>query len=363
MGMPVRPEVAAIAPYQPGRLISEVARTLGIEPKRLVKLASNECPHPPFPEVQEVIRQAISTVNRYPDNDGWELTQALASQWEVEPNQIWIGAGSSELIRVATLAVGGAGSKICYGRPSFVVYRLATAIAGSKPMEISLDSEHRYDLSAMTDSIDQETSLVFFCNPNNPTGTYRSGEELYQAIRQIPPEVVVVVDEAYAEYATASDFRSAIPWITEFPNLIVTRTFSKIYSLASLRVGYALGSAELLSDIRKAQAPFTVSSLGQRAALETLQHPEKLAERIVENQQNRELTEQTMAELGAEVIPSQANFIAFRVGDSTKRTVAELLQRGVIVRSMSRGWVRVTVGTEPENRQFLEALSAVIGHD
>ncbi|HSL25144.1 MAG TPA: histidinol-phosphate transaminase [Acidimicrobiia bacterium] len=359
--MPVlRPGVAGIPPYEAGRPIEEVARIVGFDPDDVIKLASNESPLPPFPEVITAIREAAAGVNRYPDNDWYELRRALAAHLGVTPEQLMFGGGSSELIRVIAQAVGGPGTSTIYPWPSFVVYRMASVLAGSEGIEVALDARHRIDPEAIVGAVRADTTLLFLCNPNNPTGTYLSAEALSTVTDRVPEQVLVVIDEAYFEYATAPDYESLMAEALARPNVVITRTFSKVYGLAALRVGYAVGQAETLLALRRAQAPFTVSSLAQVAAREALGYPERVEERVRLNEQERARIEKELLARGVEHVPSQANFVYLRPGDESLDAFGRLLRVGVIVREMSRGWIRVTVGSPDENDRFLAALQSLI---
>lgn len=356
--MRIRPDLREIPPYRPGRSMAEVAREEGLDVADIVKLASNECPLPPFPEVQGALVAAAGDVHRYPDNEERALREALGAHLGVDPASVWAGAGSSELLRVMALAVGGPGTSAVYAWPSFVIYRLASRLAMSDRIEVPLDADLVSDPEAMLAALRDDTTIVYLCNPNNPTGTYLPSEVVADFVARVPPEVLVVVDEAYHEYVTASDHRSAVGLVDDHPNLVVTRTFSKIYGLAGLRVGYAVGRADTLAELRKPQAPFTVNSLAQVAATESLAYPERVADRREMNRAGRELVEKGLADLGVAFVPSQANFVFFRPGPDTDATAASFLRHGVIIRAMSGGWVRVTVGSEAENRRFLDVLAA-----
>ncbi|HEY7564121.1 MAG TPA: histidinol-phosphate transaminase [Acidimicrobiia bacterium] len=353
----LRTSVSALTPYQAGRPIEEVARSLRLDPADLVKLASNESPQPPFPEVVEAITAAASEINRYPDNDCYEPTRALAPLLGVGEDHILFGGGSSDLLRTIALAVGGPGTTAVYPWPSFIIYRVAPLLAGGDTVEVPLDGELRHDLGAMLDAIRSDTTVVFLCNPNNPTGTYLAHSDVTSFIASVPPETLVVVDEAYFEYVTEPDYATAIPEAIARSNVVVLRTFSKIYGLAALRVGYAVGQPETLAGLRRAQGPFTVSSLAQVAAVEALKHPDRVAERCRLNRDERSRIEKELAARGVEYAASQTNFVYVRptVGPST----AELLKRGVIVREMSDGFIRVTIGLPEENDRFLSALDEV----
>jgi histidinol-phosphate aminotransferase len=348
-----RADLDAIPTYSPGKPIDEVSRDLGIFD--ICKLASNECPTEPFAEVVAAIAGAASDVNRYPEDSGFYLVNVLAEALDVEPSYLWLGAGSTQLIGCVALAVGGPGTSAVYASPSFVMYPISTLVAGAEPIEVPLDDDWRHDLDAMLAAIRDDTTVVYLCNPNNPTGTYRSGSDVAAFIEAVAHEVLVVVDEAYHHYVTAPDYESALPIAVERDNVLVTRTFSKIFGLAGLRIGFAVGHPDTIQRLRKTQPPFSANTIGQIAALEALRHEDQVAERRDANTAGRTQIESGLAELGIDFAPSQANFIAMRVAGDPKAVSDLLLREGVIVRPMG-SLIRVTVGTEDENRRFLKAL-------
>jgi histidinol-phosphate aminotransferase len=354
----VRPDVQSIAPYRPGRPIADVAREYGFDPAEIVKLASNESPLPPVRQAMAAMVEAVGGINRYPDNDCHDLRIGLASHLGVEPDHTWVGGGSSELLRVIATALGGVGTTAVYAWPSFVIYRLATVLSGATPREVPLTDGHSHDLDAMRAAIDDTTTVVYLCNPNNPTGTYVSGDAIGGFIESVPDDVLVVVDEAYQEYVTADDFATAVPHALRRPNVIVTRTFSKVYGLAALRVGYGIARPETITELRKAQAPFSVTSIGQVGALASMAAGEEIARRVQANASERSRLEGELTDLGIEYVPSQANFVYLRLGASTEATAAAFIRHGVIVRPFGDGWIRVSVGTADENDRFLAALDA-----
>lgn len=354
-----RPEVTALRPYVPGRPIEDVAREFGFDPRDVVKLASNESPLPPYPEAEVAMRTHVGEANRYPDNDCHDLKLALSGHLEVPADHVWVGAGSSELLRVTATAVGGQGTSTVYAWPSFSVYRLAAVLSGSSTIEVPLGPGMAHDLDAMAAAIRSDTTLVFVCNPNNPTGTLLEPEELAGFIASVPDRVLVVLDEAYHEFVTDSDRHSGIRLALSHENVIVTRTFSKIYGIAALRVGYAIGRPGTLTELRKAQAPFTVTALGQIAAVESLRHPDETKRRASENAEGRAHIESHLASLGLDYLPSQANFVYFRM-PGFPDPAAEFLRHAVIIRPFDGEWVRVTVGSSEENDRFLEVLRAVL---
>ncbi len=352
----VRSDVRSIAPYRPGRPIAEVAREYGFDPSDIVKLASNESPVPPVRQAIAAMVEEVGSINRYPDNNCHDLRHGLATHLRVDADQVWIGGGSSELLRVIATALGGAGTTAVYPWPSFVVYRLATVLAGATPREVPLTDRHEHDLAAMRAAVDDSTTVVVLCNPNNPTGAHLSSEAVTAFVESLPDDVLVVVDEAYYEYVTADDYETAVPLALTRPNVIVTRTFSKVYGLAGLRVGYAIARPETITELRKAQAPFSVTSVGQVGALASLAAADEIARRAQDNASERSRLESVFADLGLEYAPSQANFVYLRLGSSTEETAEAFIRHGVILRPFGDGWVRVSVGSVAENDRFLAAL-------
>ena len=348
-----RPDIDAIPRYVPGRPIDEVARELGIP--HIDKLASNEHPAPPFPAVLDAIAAATSGLNRYPDSGGYELTRAIASHHDVPPEAVWIGAGSSEVLRCIALSVGGPGTSAVYAAPSFVMYTISTLIAGSEPVTVPLDANLDHDLDAMAAAIRPDTTVVYVCNPNNPTGGFRSAADVAAFIEEVPDDVTVVVDEAYFEYVTDPSYGSMKDLAMESANVVVARTFAKVYGLAGLRVGYGIGNPDHVARLRTPQAPFSVNTLAQVAAIEALRHQDEVAERSASNAIGRERLARGLTDLGIAVAPSQTNFVYFEPDRDPSALSEELTRRGTIVRVLGPG-VRVTVGTPEENARFLDSM-------
>lgn len=352
----LRTDLDSIPTYKPGKPIEEVAREYGITD--IAKLASNECPVEPFPEVVAAIAEAGRTVNRYPEDSGYRLVGALAALHGVPPESLWLGLGSTQLLMSIALATGGPGTSAIYADPSFVMYPIGCKIAMTTPIEVPLDGAMRHDLDAMAAAVREDTTLVYVCNPNNPTGTYRSGADVRAFIEAIPGHVTVVVDEAYHEYVTAPDHETMVPLVASRDNVVVTRTFSKVYGLAGLRIGYAIAAPDTITAMRKTQIPFSANSVAQVAALEALEYPERVAERSRDNAAGREMLERGFAERGLQHWVSQTNFVLFRPAGHASDTAQRLMELGVIVRPMGP-FIRVSVGTDKENRRFLEALDEV----
>jgi histidinol-phosphate aminotransferase len=352
----VNPTVAEVIPYVSGRPIEEVAREFGIE--EVIKLASNESPVSPFPEVSAVIGDLASRVNRYPDSNCYLLTKAASEALSIPEENLWFGAGSSSLLREIANSVGGVGTSAVFAEPSFALYKIITWMASARPISVPVDKNHRHDFETMLSEIDETTTVVYVCNPNNPTGTMADADAVDAFISAVPPNVLVVVDEAYNDFA--DDFRSAIPHALERGNVVVLRTFSKIYGLAGLRIGYAIANGAVLTELRKSQTPFTVTQLAQDAAIEALKFPSRVEERRTVNAAGRSFLASRLRRAGLDVAESQTNFVYFHLGDEQDRVNQALLEQGVIIRMFGAGWARISVGTEGENRRAVESIAALV---
>jgi histidinol-phosphate aminotransferase len=359
MPLRIRPDLDRIHPYRPGRAVSEVAAELDLDD--VVKLASNEHAEPPWPEVQRAVAGAISGVNRYPDNAKPDIVAALGRHLGVPAETVWCGGASNELTLVTALAMGGPGTSAVYGWPSFSLYQIGTRAAMADDIAVPLTADHRHDLDAMLDSVRADTTVVYVCNPNNPTSTHVDGDSLERFVESLPETTLVIVDEAYAEYATAADYRSMVPLAASRPNVMVTRTFSKIYGLAGLRIGYAVTAAESIAEFRRIQLPFTVSRLAEVAAVEALAHQDRVEERAGANAVEITRITARLRDRGVEVADSQANFVYADFAGRAEEIVDGLLRRGLIVRPVQpEGFLRITAGVPDENDRLLEALDGLL---
>ncbi len=354
--------IRAIAPYQPGKPISELERELGIT--GIVKLASNENPLGCSPRATAAMLEAIKTIALYPDGNGFELKEALSRRFGMEHARMVLGNGSNDMLELAARAFLTVGDTAVYSAHAFAVYPLAIQAVGATGIKVpAINFGH--DLGAMLKAaIKHRAKLVFIANPNNPTGTFLSAGDLLGFMRALPPEVLVVLDEAYNEYLPQECHYDSVPWLKEFPNLVVSRTFSKAYGLAGLRVGYAFAHAEVADMMNRVRQPFNVNSVAQAAAVAALEDDAFV-------RQTHELNRRGMAQitagfsaLGLEYIPSCGNFVSFKVGDGMGY-YRRLLQLGVIVRPVANyemaEYLRVSIGTEAENAKFLAALQQAIG--
>ncbi len=358
-----RPGILETRAYVPGKPICEVRRELGLG--SVIKLASNENPEGPLPAVLEAIARAARELNRYPDSSAFRLTQALGAHLGVEPNELILGNGSNEVIDILIRALVSPGENVVFSEHSFIVYALTTKVHFECGRAVRLTDDDRHDLPAMAAAIDERTKLVIVCNPNNPTGTYNTHDEFLDFMRRVPPRVVVAVDEAYYEYVTATDYPQTLAMRSEFPNLISLRTFSKIHSLAGLRIGYGVGHPSLVDELHKTREPFNVNSLSQAAALACLENWHVVPERARRNERERERMSAQLAEIGFRVVPSQANFLLVRCDGNAGRLTTALLHKGVIVRPMNafglgEGALRISVGLPEENDRCLAALREIL---
>lgn len=358
-----RPGILAARPYVPGKPVEEVQRELGLD--EVIKLASNENPEGPLPAVVEAIRRAALEVNRYPDSACFELARELALHLGVEPGALLFGNGSNEVIDMLIRALVSPGENVVYSEHSFIVYPLTTAVHFECGRPVPLGSAYKHDLPAMAAAVDARTKLVIICNPNNPTGTYNTHAEFAAFLARVPREVIVAVDEAYFEYVTAQDYPQTVPMLAEHPNLVILRTFSKIHSLAGLRVGYGVGHPDLFAEVQKTREPFNVNSLSQAAAVACLRHMDAVPARAARNREQREWLAAELAALALEVVPSQTNFLLVRCPGNAGRLSQDLLRRGVIVRPMhafglGEGALRISVGLARENRMCVDALKELL---
>ena len=359
--------VRAIAPYQPGKPITEVAREFGIDQGSIVKLASNENPRGVSPKALAAIAAALPELARYPD--GFELTQALSQRLGVPMQQIVLGNGSNDVLELAGMAFLAPGCSAVYSQHAFAVYPLATQARGAQSIVVPAKN-FGHDLEAMLAAIRPDTHVVFIANPNNPTGTMLTAAELEAFLRRSPKNVVIVLDEAYNEYLDPALRCPSIAWLASFPNLIVTRTFSKVYGLAGLRVGYAVCHPEVAALLNRVRQPFNVNNLAIVAAVAALADQDFLRDSFELNVAGMKQLLDGCRRLGISWIPSYANFVTVEIPRAGKQSQAgaafqKLLRQGVIVRPLANygmpDHLRVTVGLARENARFLEALEAVLG--
>lgn len=356
----VNPTVLTQPVYEPGKPIETVARELGLDPAGIIKVASNENPFGPSPRALEAAKRALVQGELYPDGGCFALRQKLAEKLALTADQFIVGNGSNEIIEFLGHALLRPGDEVVMGAPAFVVYKLVTLVFGAKAVEVPL-VEHTHDLGRIAAAVTPRTRLVYVCSPNNPTGTANSEAALLAFARSMPDHVVTVFDEAYAEYVpNPPDLR---PLLREGRKVVCLRTFSKIYGLASLRVGYGYATPDIIALLNRVRQPFNVNAIGQAAAIAALDDREFTEKCVRENRTGLAQLEAGFRVLGRAYVPSVANFILVHVGDGA-RVFDELQRRGVIVRPMkSYGmpeWVRITVGTRAQNERVLAELRTTL---
>ncbi len=361
------PSVLAVAgvrrlrPYQPGKPIEELQREYGL--REAIKLASNENPGGPSPRALEAVRRAAVDVTRYPDGNGFGLKRALGAHLGVDASQITLGNGSNDVLELVARTFAAPGEEIVFSEHAFAVYPLAAQAIGAIGLAVKA-REWGHDLEAMRAAVSEKTRVAFIANPNNPTGTWVGAAALRAFLDAVPETLIVVVDEAYFEYVEESDYPNCIAWLTEYANLVVTRTFSKAHGLAGLRVGYAVSSPQIADLLNRVRQPFNVNSLAQAAAIAALEDTGYVESSRAQNRDERLRLCRGFDELGLGYVPSVANFVAVDVARPAAAVYEALLRLGVIVRPVANygmdRHLRITVGLPGENERALEALAAAL---
>ena len=354
--MSVCASILSLNPYQGGKPISELQRELGLD--HVVKLASNENPLGVGPKALEAMQLAVTEIDRYPDGNGFELKTALSEHLEVATECITLGNGSNDILElIARAYVCAKTDEVVFSQYAFVVYPLVTQALGAKAV-VTPAKDFGHDLDAMLAAINANTKVVFIANPNNPTGTLLDDQAILEFLKQVPSSVIVVLDQAYFEYLDHDDL--ALTWLEEFDNLVITRTFSKAYGLAGLRVGYSLSSSQIADYLNRIRQPFNVNHVAQSAAVASLNDEAFLARSITANKNGLAQLAKGFDKLGLAYIESAANFISVQVADAAK-LYQQLLEKGFIVRPVEmQNYLRVSVGTQHENEDFLEALESLL---
>ena len=356
----ISPHIRAIAPYQPGKPISELARELGLGEAEIIKLASNENPLGPSPRALAAAEAVLHDIALYPDGAGFALKAALSGKMGVSSNQIVLGNGSNDVLDMAARAFLSPGTSAVYSHHAFAVYPIATLTVGATGIAVPA-LNYGHDLVAMRQALRDDTRVVWIANPNNPTGTFLPWAEIEVFLSEVPPHVLVVLDEAYGEYLPPEDRLDTVAWLARFPNLLITRTFSKAYGLAGLRVGYGLGDAAVIDLLNRVRHPFNVNLVALAAAEAALNDTDFLARSAALNRTGMAQLVQGLDAMGLAHVPSKGNFLLVKVGDAARVNTA-LLQRGVIVRPVANyglpEFLRVSVGLAVQNTRFLEALKA-----
>ncbi len=355
------PGVRGLHPYEPGKPVSELQRELGLGD--IVKLASNENPLGPSQAALEAAAGALAEVNRYPDGNGHALKAALAARHAVTPEQITLGNGSNDVLEYIVRAFADTRHEVLFSEHAFAVYPLVTQLAGAASVIVPA-RRYGHDLEAMAAAVTDRTRVVFVANPNNPTGTWCAARDLRDFIAKMPEQVIVVVDEAYAEYVREADYPDCINWIKNQENLVVTRTFSKAFGLAGLRVGYMIAHPEITNLLNRVRQPFNVNSLALAAAEAALGDEEHLRKSCELNLAGLRYLTSAFTQLGLEYIPSVANFVTVALPRPGREIYEQLLRTGVIARGLDGyglpNHLRVSVGLDAENRRFIQSLSEIL---
>ncbi|MCP9455086.1 MAG: histidinol-phosphate transaminase [Nitrospira sp.] len=357
MALSIHPDIQSLTPYVPGKPIEELQRELGLQ--RVIKLASNENPLGPSPKALRALSEVTQSVHRYPDGGGYRLRQALAERWKVSIEHLILGNGSDELLGLLARAFLAPGDEAVMADHTFVIYKMEVTAAHGRPVVVPLRN-WTHDLDAMARAITPRTRLLFVCNPNNPTGTMVSADEVTTLMASVPDDVIVVFDEAYYEYVRAPQFPDTVSYVREGKNVVVLRTFSKIFGLAGLRIGYGITTPEIVGILNRIRPPFNANSLAQHAAVAALGDEEHVARSRAVNAQGMEQVREGLKTLGLIPIPSQTNFLYFDVGRDGRQVFEALLRQGIIVRHLEGTMLRVTIGQVDENAAFLEALKRVL---
>ena len=361
----VQPQILGIHPYVPGKPVSELQRELGLE--SITKLASNENPLGCSQNAVHAIQEAIQNIARYPDGNAYDLKSTLAEFLDVAPEQLAVGNGSNELLELVARVFAGPGDEVIYSQYAFAVYPISTQVVGATGIEVPA-KEWGHDLPSMLNAITNKTKIIYIANPNNPTGTCFTRSEWETFISKVPEKIIVVLDEAYLEYAKsfmdADDYFDGIEYIKTYKNLLISRTFSKAYGLAALRLGYMLGDIETIQYINQLREPFNVNEFAQVAAIAALKDQNFVAESVRVNQQGMRQMLEALDNLCIPFIPSVGNFVCIDLGEKALQYNQKLLAEGVIVRPVAnygiKHFLRVSIGTQIENAHFIDALKTVL---
>lgn len=354
--------VKEIRPYQAGKNIEEVREEYELE--KIVKLASNENPLGPAIQVIDAIQSEAKNISLYPDSESRELKSALAEKYQLEQEQIFLGNGSDEILDLLMTLILNPGDEVIQADPSFIKYELSVKSRGGSSVKVPLDKDYKHDLKAMEAAITDQTKAILICNPNNPTGTMLKKEEIEAFLENISEEILLIVDQAYYEYITAEDAFDGVELLSKYSNLMLIRTFSKVYGLAGMRIGYALANPELLQYLNRVRGPFNINSLAQKAAVTALK-----AESHVEicqnlNKKEKDFLYQKFEDLDLEYIKTEANFVMVNTEMPAEEVFQKLQQEGVIIRSGEQfgmeSWIRVSVGTRADNEYFIRNLKALL---
>lgn len=353
--------ILSIKPYVPGKPIEEVKRQLGLQD--VCKMASNENPFSPSPQALRAMRDTSKDLNRYPDAHCFYLRQEIARSLKIKTNQLVFGNGSDEIIVMATRAFVQKDDEVVVAHPTFLIYDIASRICGAKVIKVPLN-HFRYDLPAMRAAVTKKTKIIFIANPDNPTGTYVTKQEVQDFVHSLPSNILIFLDEAYYEYAPKKDYPKSLTLVNNYKNVLLTRTFSKFYALAGLRIGYGVGNAELIDILGRVREPFNINSLAQAAALAALQDKKYYQGLLKINEHEKQRLYRHLNQMDLFYVPSVTNFILIDVKQKSSWVFQQLLKRGVIVRDMT-SWgldtfIRVTIGKPRANEQFIKYLKEIL---
>ncbi|SFM13454.1 histidinol-phosphate transaminase [Halanaerobium salsuginis] len=358
----IKDGIKAMHRYQAGKSVEEVKREYGLN--NIIKLASNENPLGPAPEVIAKIKSAAGEVCLYPDSDSRDLKLKLAEKYQLPVEKIFIGNGSDEILDLLMTLVLTEGSEVIQADPAFAKYELAVQSRGGKSIKIGVDQEYRHPLAAMKAAITEQTKVIFICNPNNPTGTTLARKAIIDFLTVIPDDILVVVDQAYQEYITAADYFDGVELLADYPNLFLMRTFSKAYGLAGMRIGYALGNSELIDYLNRLRGPFNVNRLAQQAAVQALTATDHLKKCLDLNKKEKNYLYNEFEKLELDYIKTEANFVMVDSTLPAAEVFIELQKRGIIIRPGSQfgmeSWLRVSIGTREQNKLFLKNLAELL---
>ena len=351
----IKPHILGLEPYQPGKPVEELERELGLE--GCIKLASNESPIGPSPKAMAAVREALEGVHRYPDGASFALRERLASRLEVDPAQLVFGAGADEILEFLAKVLLGPGDEAVFAWPSFAMYPVVVQGMGGTSIRVPLTGDLTHELAGMSAAVTDRTRLIFVCNPNNPTGTSVGSEALDRFVESLPETAVLAIDEAYYEFVRRADFPNSLEWVRRRPGTIALRTFSKIFGLAGLRIGYGVADLELASYLQRARHPFNVSRLAEVAALAALDDVEHAERARSTNFEGIDYLRAELGALGMETWPTDANFLLAKVEAGTAE---RLLREGVIVRALGGfgmpGHIRISIGLPEENERLVKTL-------
>lgn len=357
----VRPAVYELPSYSPGKPIWEVEREIGLQ--HVIKLASNENPFGPSPKAQKAMRDYLAQIHRYPDANAYTLRRAISDHCHVDPDQVMVGNVADELITLISETFLGEGDEVIIPYPTFSEYAFGTHLMGAKSCSVSLSDHFEYDLEAVQNAVTTRTKLIYLCSPNNPTGTYIRKKDFEQFLAALPSRVIVVFDAAYSDYATAKDYADGLEYVIKGYPIIVLHTFSKIYGLAGIRVGFGMSTPEIVGFINRVKEPFNVNALAQVGAAAALDDREHVNRSKLGNESGRNLLYQAFESLGIRFLPSMSNFILIHVGEQAEKLYGSLLQRGIIVRPGKvfglPEHLRISVGSRDENTALIDALREI----